>query len=100
MMPPQVDEVPTPPQGPGVVAPFAAPPRDRDMKGLWIGLGVGGLVLALCCIGGVVGIGFLVPVVDDVGRSQVASVVREYLGELEREDYAAARGLLCQQEQA
>lgn len=99
MMPPQLDEVPAPPPGPGVVTPFAAPPRDRDLKGLWIGLGVGGLVLALCCVGGVLGIGFLIPYADDLGKGQVAAVVKEYLTALQEEDYAQAHDYLCPTEQ-
>src|SRR5437016_152585 len=47
-------DVPSPPRGPGVAPPFAAPPTDRSRKSLWIGLGVGALLLVLCCVGGVV----------------------------------------------
>ncbi|MFG2040888.1 hypothetical protein [Dactylosporangium sp. NPDC048998] len=107
MMPPQVgphpewnvpDEVPPPPRGPGVLAPFAAPPRDRDLRGLWIGLGVGGVVLVLCCIAGIVGIGFLLPYADSLGKSQVASVVENYLTAVRDEDFAGARRQLCDSE--
>jgi hypothetical protein len=99
MMPPQVDEVPPPPRGPGVFTPFSAPPRDRDLKGLWIGLGVGGLVLVLCCVGGVLGIGFLMPYADSLGKAQVASVVEDYLTALRNEDYATAHDeYLCAHE--
>ncbi|MET7402303.1 hypothetical protein ABZS66_53365 [Dactylosporangium sp. NPDC005572] len=101
MMPPQVDEVPAPPAGPGVVAPFAAPPRDRDMKGLWIGLGVGGLVLVLCCVGGVLGGGFFISFADNLARTQVADVARGYLGALQAENYERARNeYLCAAEQS
>ncbi|GAA2578816.1 hypothetical protein GCM10010399_05700 [Dactylosporangium fulvum] len=100
MTPPQVDEVPAPPPGPGVVAPFAAPPRDRDMKGLWIGLGVGGLVLAICCVGGVFGGGFLVAFADNLTRTQVTDVVRGYLGALQTQNFQTARDeYLCAAEQ-
>jgi hypothetical protein len=96
---PQVDEVPPPPRGPGVLAPFAAPPRDRDLRGLWIGLGVGGLVLVLCCVGSIVGVGFLLPYADSLGKAQVAAVVEDYLTALRSEDYATARRQLCDDEQ-
>ncbi|HTJ39899.1 MAG TPA: hypothetical protein VL738_42405 [Dactylosporangium sp.] len=108
MMPPQVgpqpqwqapDEVPPPPRGPGVLTPFAAPPRDRDLRGLWIGLGIGGLALVLCCIGGVVGIAFLLPYADNIAKSQVASVVEVYLAAVRDEDYTTARRQLCDDEQ-
>src|SRR3954447_8667918 len=98
-MMPSPTEVPAPPTGPGVVTPFAAPPRDRDLKGLWIGLGVGGLVLVLCCVGGVLGIAFLIPYADSLGKAQVASVVEDYLTALRNQDYATAHDeYLCAQE--
>jgi hypothetical protein len=101
MMPPQAplweqaDEVPPPPRGPGVVAPFSAPPRDRDRRGLWIGLGVGGLILVLCCVGGVVGITLLLPYADSIGKGQVAAVVEDYLTAVRDQDYTTARRQLC-----
>ncbi|MET7420550.1 hypothetical protein [Dactylosporangium sp. NPDC005555] len=98
MMPPPA-EVPAPPPGPGVVTPFASPPRDRDMRGLWIGLGVGGLVLVLCCVGGVLGGGFLFAGLEGVARSQMASVVNDYLTAVRATDYEAARGQLCPEQQ-
>jgi hypothetical protein len=95
------DAVPAPPPGPGAVAPFAAPPRDRDRRGLWIGLGAGGLVLALCCVGGFLGIVFLIPVANDLGKAQVAAVVRDYLTALQNQDYETAHDeYLCNKEQS
>jgi hypothetical protein len=82
-----------------VLTPFSAPPRDRDLRGLWIGLGVGGLALVLCCIGGVVGIAFLLPYADNIAKSQVASVVEVYLNAVRDEDFATARRQLCDDEQ-
>ncbi|WP_433609923.1 hypothetical protein ACQP2P_39715 [Dactylosporangium sp. CA-139114] len=108
MMPPQAgppplweraDEVPPPPRGPGVAAPFAAPPRDRDLRGLWWGLGIGGLVLVLCCVGGVVGITLLLPYADSIGKGQVAAVVEDYLTAVRDQDYATARRQLCAEQQ-
>ncbi|MFI5911324.1 hypothetical protein [Dactylosporangium sp. NPDC051541] len=107
MMPPQVgppplweqpDEVPPPPRGPGVVAPFATAPRDRDLRGLWWGLGIGGLIVVLCCVGGVVGITLLLPYADSIGKGQVAAVVEDYLTAVRDEDYAGARRQLCDTE--
>jgi len=98
---PPPDTVPAPPPGPGAVAPFAAPPRDRDRRGLWIGLGAGGLVLALCCVGGFLAIVFLIPVANDLGKAQVAATVRSYLTALQNEDYATAHDeYLCNKEQS
>jgi hypothetical protein len=101
MMPmPQVDEVPPPPpRGPGVLAPFSSPPRDRDLRGLWWGLGIGGVVLVLCCVGGVVGIGFAIPYLNSIAQTQVSAVVEDYLTDLKNEDFPSARRLLCEPEQ-
>lgn len=93
-------EVPPPPPGPGVVTPFAAPPRDRNMRGLWIGLGVGGLVMVLCCVGGILGGGFLFTGLEGIARSQLSGVVDGYLAALKAEDYATARDeYLCAAQQ-
>jgi hypothetical protein len=92
--PPQ-SEVPAPPPGPGVAPPFAAPPRDRDNKSLWIGLGVGGLLLILCCVGGIFGVGLLASGSDGLVRSQATSVVTTYLDALRRQDYPQAYNQLC-----
>jgi hypothetical protein len=91
---PQAD-VPAPPPGPGVAAPFAAPPRDRDNKSLWIGLGAGGLLLVLCCVGGIFGIGLLASGGEELVRSQATAVVGTYLEALRKESYPEAYDLLC-----
>jgi hypothetical protein len=93
--PPGYGGPPAPPQGPGVAPPFAAPPRDRDNKRLWIGLGVGGLVLALCCVGGVLGIGVIASGSEDLVRGQATSVVRTYLEALAEQSYTDAYDQLC-----
>src|SRR5690349_16241613 len=93
------DAVPPPPRGPGVLTPFAAPPRDRDLRALWISLGVGGLIIVLCCVGGIVGAVFLLPYADSIARTQVAAVVTNYLTALREEDYATARRQLCDEQQ-
>jgi hypothetical protein len=87
--------VPAPPPGPGVAPPFAVPPRDRDNKRLWIGLGIGGLVLVLCCVGGIAGIGVLAAGGDSIAKSQASSVVRTFLEAIGNEDYPEAYGQIC-----
>jgi hypothetical protein len=87
--------VPAPPQGPGVAPPFAVPPRDRDSKRLWIGLGIGGALLVLCCVGGIAGIGVLAAGGDSIARSQATSVVRTFLEAIQEEKYADAYAELC-----
>ena len=89
--------VPPPPPGPGVAPPFAVPPRDRDSKRLWIGLGIGGLLLVLCCAGGIAGIGVLAAGGDSIARSQASSVVRTFLEAVREENYSDAYAELCDQ---
>jgi hypothetical protein len=89
--------VPAPPPGPGVAPPFAVPPRDRDSKRLWIGLGIGGLLLVLCCAGGIAGIGVLAAGGDSIAKSQASSVVRTFLEAIQEENYSDAYAELCDQ---
>ena len=93
--PPEPLGEPEPPPGPGVTPPFAAPPADRNSKGLWIGLGVGALVLVLCCVGGVAGVGYLVLQTSSRLESSARALVTAYLGALRDEQYPRAYELLC-----
>jgi hypothetical protein len=86
---------PAPPPGPGVTPPFTAPPADRNRRGLWIGLGVGALVLVLCCAGGLAGFGLLVVGTNKQVQTQATQVVRGYLDALEAGDYDTAYSHLC-----
>jgi hypothetical protein len=84
--------VPPPPPGPGVQAPFVAPPTDgvKRRRGWAIGLSIG-TVLVLC-LGGVVGVAILLTRV--VAEQAEASVTR-YLTALRDANYDAAYGELC-----
>jgi hypothetical protein len=93
--PPQSDEVPAP-RGPGVTPPFTVPPTDRDSRSVWIGLGVTALVLVLCCVGGLVGVGVLFAGGVREAKTQARQTVEEYLGALRRSDYRGAYHLLCE----
>ena len=88
-------EVPAPPAGPGVVPPFSAPPRDRNNKGIWLGLGIGGLALVLCCVGGVFGLRFVLAGGTNLVRAQANTVVRDYLEALRQERYHDAYDMVC-----
>jgi hypothetical protein len=87
--------VPGPPPGPGVAPPFVAPPADRNRRGLWIGLGVGGVLLLLCCVGGVFGIGVLIVGTIDEAKRQATAVVEEYLNATIDRDFDRARDQFC-----
>jgi hypothetical protein len=87
---------PPPPPGPGVRVPFAAPPAERDRRRMWITLGVGGALLALCCVGGIFGIGALVVQTSRNLTSEATQVVGGYLGALRQGNYQAAYNRLCE----
>jgi hypothetical protein len=87
--------VPAPPAGPGASPPFAAPPTDRNRRGLWIGLGIGGLVLLLCCVGGVFGIGVLYVGATDQAKRQATAVVQAHLDALIDGDFRTAHDQFC-----
>lgn len=89
------DEVPEPPRGPGVTPPFPAPPTDRSRKSLWIGLGIGSIVLVLCCVGGIVGLGALVISTTNEFKADATEVTTQYLDALVARDYDGAYALLC-----
>lgn len=88
-------DVPVPPPGPGAAPPFAAPPTDRNRRGLWIGLIAGGLLLVLCCVGGVFGIGVLVVGSTEQAKNQAEATVRTYLDAVQAEDWDLAHEQLC-----
>jgi hypothetical protein len=95
-----VTDAPPVPQGPGVQAPFPAPPTEGGGARLGWALGIAGAVLALCCGGAFVAIlGFGVTQVAALNE-QAHVVVGEYLDDLRDEKYDEAYRLLCDKEQA
>jgi hypothetical protein len=88
-------DVPAPPPGPGAAPPFAAPPTDRNKRGLWIGLGIGGLVLLLCCVGGAFGIGVLVIGGTEQVKRQAETTVTTYLDAVQAQRWEVAHQQLC-----
>jgi hypothetical protein len=87
--------VPGAPAGPGVRAPFAAPPTERDRRRLWTGIGIGALLFVLCCGGGIIGFGTLVVAQTRALPNEAVAVVTRYLEGLRDEDYAQSYDLLC-----
>lgn len=87
--------VPPPPPGPGAAPPFAAPPTERDKKRMWIGLGIGGAVLALCCAGGVAGLGVVVLSGVDQSKRQATATVGRYLDAIRAGNIPGARSQIC-----
>jgi hypothetical protein len=86
-----------PPPGPGVAPPFAAPPTDRNKRTLWIGLGVGGLIALLCCVGGVIGMGVIVASANDQSERNATNTVVKYLDAMKAQQIDVAYAQLCPQ---
>lgn len=86
---------PAPPPGPGVWAPFVAPPTDGTTRRRWLAIGLAALAVLLCCVGGVVAMGSLAVLGGKVEQDQARAVVTDYLNALREEKYATAYGLLC-----
>jgi hypothetical protein len=87
-VPPPAD--PVPPAGPGVVAPFPAPPRERNPR-VWIGLIVVAALVLLCGGGGVAGVIGL----GVYEYRQVSATVDKFLTAVEQQRYAEAYRMQC-----
>jgi hypothetical protein len=87
------------PPGPGAAPPFPAAPSEGGGTRLGWALGVAGLIVALCCGGGLVaGVGLAVTGVKAINeRARVA--VGDYLTALKDKRYEDAYHLLCESEQ-
>lgn len=94
-VPPSGPSVPPPRPGPGAAPPFAAPPTERDRKRTWIGLGIGAVVLALCCAGGIGGLGVVVIGGIDQSKRQATATVKAYLDAIGDENGRGARTFIC-----
>ncbi|WP_117210849.1 hypothetical protein [Allorhizocola rhizosphaerae] len=87
------------PQGPGVTAPFPAPPAEGGGARLGWALAVAGLFVVLCCGGGTAAmVGFVVTQVAATDE-QSKAVVGDYLDALRDADYDKAYDLLCDEQQ-
>ena len=91
-----VQSRPDPPQGPGVVPPFAAPPTDGIRKRLWIGLSAGAVALVLCCVGGVGGFIALAATAEKARTNAATKVVTDFLVAWEHDNFPGAYQLLCE----
>ncbi len=92
--------VPPPvPPGPGAVPPFPAAPSEGGGTRLGWALGIAGVLVALCCGGGLVaGVGLAVTGVQAINeRAHVT--VGTYLDALKAKKYEQAYELLCEDEQ-
>lgn len=88
-------EVPAPPAGPGVQPPFAAPPSEGRTARVWLGLGVAGLAVVLCCGGGVAAVVGLIVTGTAAINERAHTAVEDYLQAVGAERYDQAYRMLC-----
>jgi hypothetical protein len=81
--------------GPGVVPPFAAPPREGIRRRMWVGISVGAAVLVLCCGGGVAGLVALVASSSAARSAEAKTVVTNYMTAWQKQDFSGAYQLIC-----
>jgi hypothetical protein len=89
---------PPPPPGPGVRPPFTAAPVEGRNVRLWLGLGIAGAVLAVCCGAGIVSLGGLVVVGVEAINEQAQRTVSDYLEAEIEGDWEAAYRQRCEQD--
>jgi hypothetical protein len=95
--PPVVSQAPAPPQGPGVVPPFPAPPVEGRGVRIGLGLGVGAAVLVLVCGGGLAAAIGLVTVMGKALNEQAHVVVGDYYSAVRDKRFAEAYDSQCQE---
>ncbi|GIF37419.1 hypothetical protein [Actinoplanes xinjiangensis] len=90
---------PPPPPGPGVHPPFPAPPVEGRGKRVGMSVGiVAGIVVLVCGVGAVAGIGLATSVTNALDE-QADVVVSNYLDDLRERDFDGAYEQLCQDAQ-
>ncbi|MFC4072328.1 hypothetical protein [Actinoplanes subglobosus] len=90
---------PPPPPGPGVHPPFPAPPVEGRGKRIGTSLGiVAGIVVLVCGVGAVAGIGLATSITSALDE-QAEVVVSRYVDDIQARDFDGAYGQLCQDSQ-
>jgi hypothetical protein len=89
---------PAPPAGPGVRPPFAAAPVEGRTARVWLGLGVAGAVVALCCGAGLVSLVGLVVTNVQAINEQAHRAVADYLDAEIAQDWEQAYGQRCEED--
>lgn len=97
--PPGELAIPAPPPGPGVLAPFPAPPTEGRTARLWWGLAAGGVAVVLCCGAGLTAVVGLALTGTEALNEQARVVVGGYLDAVRAKDYREAYGRLCERAQ-
>ncbi len=82
-------------RGPGVVVPFAVPPREGVRKRRWTTIGIGAALFVLCCGGGSIGLGTILVTSTHQRLNDARAVVTKFMSDRQIRDYGAAYQLLC-----
>src|SRR3954466_13328603 len=88
-------QAPAPPQGPGVIPPFPAPPTEGRGRRIGLGLGIGAFVALLVCGGGLAAAIGLTTVASRAFNEQAQVVVGDYLDDVKAKRYDEAYAALC-----
>lgn len=84
-----------PPPGPGVQPPFVVAPVEGRRARTWLGLGLAGGVLAVCCGVGVAAVGGLLVLGERAVNEQAQAAVDDYLAAVVERDWQQAYELRC-----
>jgi hypothetical protein len=83
-----------------VQPPFVAAPIEGRRIRIWLGLGLVGGVLAVCCGVGVVALGGLLVLGQEAVNEQAQRAVSDYLAAVTERDWQAAYELRCEEDRA
>lgn len=87
--------VPGPPPGPGVRPPFAAAPVEGRQARTWLGLGVAGAVLVLCCGAGIAAMGGVLVTGVEAINEQAQAAAADYLDAEAEQEWQEAYEQRC-----
>lgn len=90
-----VTTVPLPPPGPGVVVPFAAPPRDEDKSRTVVGVIIAIVVSILLCGGLLGGFGAIVVWTSNEMTAQAGTAAEKFLDDIVAQEYSKAYDSVC-----
>ncbi len=97
--PPAAPGPPAVPDGPGVRPPFAAAPVEGRTARIWLGLGIAGGLLVLCCGAGIAAVAGLAVTGVEALNEQARTATDDYLSARVERDWEQAYQQRCEQDQ-
>lgn len=85
-----------PPRGPGVVVPFAVPPRDTDKTRTIVTIIVSVVVAVLLCGGVAVGFGGVLVWYNNSLTDETVNTASEFMDDIVADEYPSAYGQVCE----